>query len=215
MVHGMNINVCNISISKCIKKAVEVIRKRGIIVYPTDTVYGIGGDPFDINVVNRITHLKGRSQKPYPILISNRENAYKIIEYNEIVDELINEFWPGPLTIVYKARYGFPANLFRRKVGVRVPNHIHLLKLIDLADGYVIGTSANIADKPPSRSVDMAIRYFREGVDLYLDGGETGSISSTVVEVSDNSLHILREGLVDRRDLEKFCSRFKININSR
>jgi L-threonylcarbamoyladenylate synthase len=175
-------------------------------------VYGVGGDPFDINVVNKLNHLKGRGAKPYPILVSGEEYAYRIIEYDEIIDSLIEWFWPGGLTIVSKAKYGIPANFYGDKVGVRMPNHEFILEFIDVVGGYLIGTSANVSGEPPSISIDMAYRYFGEGVDLYIDGGVLDRSSSTVVERSGDAIYVYRVGYIGIDAIKKFCKEHGLGL---
>ena len=203
----MNVPICNIIDGSCMRKMINVIRNGGVVVYPTDTVYGLGGDPFDINVVNRITHLKSRHVSPYPILVGDKEHAFKLFEYSdELLNNLINSFWPGSLTIISRSRIGIPANFFRKKIGLRMPNNRKLLNIINQISGFLIGTSANISGYPPSHNISMAIKYFGDNVDLYVDGGESANISSTVVEIICKKIIVKRIGKVSRDDLESFCN---------
>ena len=202
----MSVLRCNITDEDCILKMVNVIKGGGVVVYPTDTVYGLGGDPFDINVVNRITHLKGRRINPYPVLVGDKLYAFKLYEEpGGIVVGLTDSFWPGALTIINKSRTGIPASFFQRKIGLRMPGNKKLLEVINLVGGFLIGTSANISSYPPASNVSMAVDYFEDDVDLYVDGGELGYKSSTVVEVIDRKVIIKRIGVIPRNVLESFC----------
>jgi len=185
--------------------ASELISGGGVIVYPTDTVYGLGGDPFKFSVVSRVIHLKRRVSKPFPILLSDPGYAFRILEDNNLVRELMDLFWPGYLTIVSKAKIGLPATLGASSVGVRVPSHDRLRSIIRRAGGFLIGTSANISGLPPANSVDTAIKYFGGSVDLYVDGGLCGGSPSTVVYVGDTYLRVLRKGLLGVDAIKKFC----------
>ncbi len=191
--------------NSCFKKALNILYMGGVIVYPTDTIYGIGGDPFDVNVVNRITHLKSRRGNPYPILVGSIDNALRLLETGETTVRFMKRFWPGGLTIVGRARYGVPANFFMDKIGVRMPRHPSLLRLIEASGGYLIGTSANLSGMPPATSVEKAYSYFGDRVDLYLDGGESPRLSSTVIEVEKDKVIVRRVGAIDIDVLTNFC----------
>lgn len=197
---------CQFDLDECFNRAIDILRSGGVVVYPTDTVYGVGGDPFDVNVVNRVTHLKGRVGKPYPILISGKRHALRLFMVNDILEKLMDRFWPGGLTIVARARYGIPGNFFLDKIGFRMPGHDRLLRLIEEVGGYIIGTSANYSGMPPATSIEMAKAYFGGSVDLYLDGGVSKPFSSTVVEVEGDKVIIRRLGVLDREAIHDFCS---------
>ncbi len=202
----MNISICNIADEPCMRKMVHLVRNGGVVVYPTDTVYGLGGDPYDINVVNRITHLKSRGASPYPVLVEDEKYAFKLFEYSgKLLNNLINLFWPGSLTIISRSKIGIPANFFQEKIGLRMPNNRKLLDIISRVGGFLIGTSANISGYPPSHNVSMAIKYFGDDVDLYVDGGELANIPSTIVEVIDKKIIVKRIGKISRDTLESFC----------
>ena len=196
---------CLINLDTCLEKAIKIVRRGGVIVYPTDTVYGVGGDPFNINTVNRVTHLKGRRGSPYPILVSSIENALRLIEASDAMVMLMRRFWPGGLTIVGRARYGIPGNFFMETIGVRMPRQMRLLKLIEESGGYLIGTSANKSGRPPAKSVDEAMEYFGGEVDLYLDGGRARENPSTVVEIRGKHIVIRRIGAIELDVLREFC----------
>lgn len=200
------VSICSIYDEECIATATEVVGLGGVIVYPTDTVYGVGGDPFNINVVSRVLHLKKRVSKPFPILVSRPEYAYNLIIKNEIIEDLARRYWPGSLTILAPARVDIPAIFGNSLVGVRVTAHPLLNKLIDTVGGYLIGTSANISGMPASREIKDSIRYFGNGVDLYIDGGPSKDKPSTVVEVGTSYIRVLRSGLLDVNELKEYCS---------
>ena len=196
---------CLFDSETCLEKAIEIVRGGGVIVYPTDTVYGIGGDPLNINTVNRVTHLKGRRGNPYPILVSSIDNALRLLEADDVLIRLMERLWPGGLTIVGRARYGIPGNFFMDTIGVRMPGHKRLLNLIEEAGGYLIGTSANISGKPPAKSIEEARIYFGDGVDLYIDGGRARENPSTVIAVYGRRVVVKRLGAVKLDVLRNIC----------
>lgn len=202
----MCIERCSVRDKKCIDRFIDIVMEGGVVVFPTDTVYGLGGDPFNINTVNRITHLKGRKHTPYPILVGDAADVLKLFsEENEVLSRMTSFFWPGALTIIYRSKIRIPANFFQDKIGLRMPRNDALLSVIKSVGGYLVGTSANISGYPSAFNISMAIDYFGDGVDLYVDGGELDYRSSTIIEVIDKKIFIKRVGVVSRSDLELFC----------
>jgi L-threonylcarbamoyladenylate synthase len=177
----------------------EMIKKGGVIVYPTDTVYGIGGNPFLEDVVIRIKNIKQREEKAMPILISNLEKAKEIAYFNDLSLKIANTFWPGPLTIVLKTKVKFSPHLTggRDSIGLRIPNHELALKIIEASGGALIGTSANISGRPPAISIEDLDEKIRSSVDLIIDGGKCYlGKPSTVIEVIDSKIKIIRIGAI-------------------
>lgn len=176
-----------------------MIKKGGVIVYPTDTVYGIGGNPFLEDVVIRIKNIKQREEKAMPILISSLEKAKEIAYFNDLSLKIANTFWPGPLTIVLKTKVKFSPHLTggRDSIGLRIPNHELALKIIEASGGALIGTSANISGRPPAISIEDLDEKIRSSVDLIIDGGKCYlGKPSTVIEVIDAKIKIIRIGAI-------------------
>lgn len=182
--------------SASIAKAAQVVRRGGLVVFPTDTVYGLGCDPLNHAAVRRLFEAKGRESKPVPLLCASLEKASTLVELSGRALELANEHWPGALTIVAPVRRAFPPQLTqgKRYIGVRVPNSASCLELIAACGGMLTGTSANISGKPSSRSAAEALDQLGDVVDLVLDGGRLGGLESTVVQVDGDGVTILRTG---------------------
>jgi len=177
----------------------EMIKKGGVIVYPTDTVYGIGGNPFLEDVVIRIKNIKQREEKAMPILVSSLEKAKEMAYFNDLSLKIANTFWPGPLTIVLKTKVKFSPHLTggRDSIGLRIPNHELALKIIEASGGALIGTSANISGRPPAISIEDLDEKIRSSVDLIIDGGKCYlGKPSTVIEVIDSKIKIIRIGAI-------------------
>jgi L-threonylcarbamoyladenylate synthase len=177
----------------------EMIKKGGVIVYPTDTVYGIGGNPFLEDVVIRIKNIKQREEKAMPLLISNLEKAKELAYFNDFALKIANTFWPGPLTIVLKAKVKFSHYLTggRDSIGLRIPNHELALKIIEASGGVLIGTSANISGKPPAISIEDLDERIKSSVDLVIDGGKCYlGKPSTVIEIINSKIKIIRVGAI-------------------
>ena len=203
MVHrGVVLKVSEESISK----AAEKVRSGGIVVYPTDTVYGLGCDPYNVEAVRRLIKVKGERRKPLPILASDLNAAARIADFSREAKLLASRFWPGALTLVLKSKGTLPPEVTSglNTVGVRVPDNMVALKLIRLCGGLLVGTSANKTGAEPPRSVQEAFKQLGEEVDLYLDGGVSRiGVSSTVLDLTSGKPKVLREGPVKIGDLLK------------
>lgn len=187
-----------------ITKAAEKVRSGGIVVYPTDTVYGLGCDPYNAEAVRRLIRVKGERRKPLPILASDLNAAARIAHFSREAKLLASHFWPGPLTLVLKNKGTLPSEVTRglNTVGVRVPDNIVALKLIRLCSGLLIGTSANKTGAEPSRSVQEAFKQLGREVDLYLDGGVSRiGVSSTVLDLTSGQPKVLRDGPIKIGDV--------------
>ena len=188
-----------------ISEAIRVIKIGGLIVYPTDTVYGLGCDPFNRLAVKRLIDAKGQRKKPLPILASDVEHVKIVAEVTEAAEKLARKFWPGPLTIVLKKKPLLPqmVTFGRDTVGVRVPNHPVALELLRRCDGLLIGTSANISGKKPTATAEEAANQLGGKIDLILDGGRTRlRKGSTVINLADRRFRLERVGPISLREIE-------------
>lgn len=180
------------------------VREGCTIVYPTDTVYGLGCDPYNYSAVEAVIKIKGREEgKPMPLLCSSITHANRIGKFDESSRKLAEKFWPGALTIIVELIDDRISRLIADKsVGLRVPDHQCTLKLIGLCGGVIVGTSANRTGSLPARTANEAGRGI-QGYDILIDGGETSGIASTVLKVSDENIVIIREGRIKRQDIEE------------
>ncbi len=181
-----------------ISEAAEVVRSGGLVVYPTDTVYGLGCDPFAEAVVARLFEAKGRSAKPIPVLCDGLRSARSLGRLSGTALSLARQFWPGALTIVVPTRRDlpFPVDQGCGEVGLRVPALDPCVRLIGLCGGSLTGTSANVSGRPPCRTAAEAFETLGGKVDMILDGGTREGSESTVVRVRGDSIEVLREGPV-------------------
>jgi L-threonylcarbamoyladenylate synthase len=184
-------------------RAARVVAGGGVICYPTDTVYGLGCDPLNAAAVKRTIEAKGGRTKPMPVLVSDLAAAEKLADVPDRARRLANAFWPGPLTMVLQAREVLPTILIpEMKVGVRSPNHPVCLDLLGLCLGALVGTSANLTGRPPATTADEALDQIGGHVDMILDGGRAPlGVPSTVVDLTEPKLTILREGPLERKEL--------------
>ena len=166
------------------------------MVYPTDTVYGLGCDPLNHAAVRRLFEAKGREAKPVPVLCSSLEKAGELVKLSPRALELATKYWPGALTIVAPLRRPVPAQLTNGgpNLGVRVPAHSGALELIGSCGGRVTGTSANLSGKPSARTAAEAMDQLGGVVDVILDGGRLSGVESTVVRIVGPEVTLLRSG---------------------
>lgn len=180
-----------------IARALEILRAGGLVVFPTDTVYGLGSLAFDQAAIESIYAVKGRPlEKAIPILIADAADLDCLARaVTDLARRLASRFWPGPLTLVLPKRADLPAAVSAADtVGVRVPDHAAARALLRAA-GPMAVTSANLSGRSSPRSAEEAASQLGGRVPLVLDGGETpGGVPSTVVDVSGSIPVILRDG---------------------
>lgn len=201
--------------AETIADADAALRRGGVIVFPTETLYGLGADALDSTAVEKIFQLKGRDfAQPIPALVADREMLDSLVaEVSPLTEKLIARFWPGPLTIVLPARRNFPGQLMNSTggVGVRISSHPIATELVRMLGRPLTATSANPTGKSAARTVGEARDYFAGHIDIFVDGGElTSKSGSTVVEIKGNSLTIIREGEIGKSELQRVLGKGRI-----
>jgi L-threonylcarbamoyladenylate synthase len=184
--------------------AAQIVRKGGLVVYPTETVYGLGCDPFNIEAVKRILKVKGNRSKPLPILAASIVDADKVAFVSPNGKRLAAKFWPGPLTMVFPKKPNFPDDVTFSldSVGLRIPDNDVALHLIRLCGGLLIGSSANRTGEEPPRAVQEMSGELKEMVDVVLDGGTAAQgMPSTVADLTSEKPRILREGTISLKEI--------------
>ena len=184
---------------EALAKAKEIVAQGGIIAYPTETFYGLGADPYNKDAVKRLFELKGRGfDKPISILVKDEAALQQVVTtVPAAAEELIRRFWPGPLTIIFRASPQLPTLLTAGtgKIGVRISGNPITQKLLDTIDRPLTTTSANPSGKMSPVTAEEIASYFDDNLDLILDGGELpGRLGSTVVDVTGGKVVIVREG---------------------
>ena len=195
--------------------ASRIVRGGGLAVYPTDTVYGLGCDPFNVTAVKRVFRVKGEREKPLPILASSIGHVEKIASLSPEAEKIARRFWPGPLTLIVPKKPILPevVTCNMNSVGVRVPNHAVAIQLINLSNGLLVGTSANKTGEKPPQTAHEAARQLGEEVDVVLDGGPTTlGVSSTVADLTLEKLRILREGPINFKEISQVLSKNNLNL---
>jgi len=190
-----------------LQAAVHVLREGGLVCFPTDTVYGIGAAAGDDAAVRRLFAVKGRPpDKALPLLLAEPGDASRVAELTPLGKTLASRFWPGALTIVMRRSpsYRSLALAGGDTVALRVPNHELVRRMVRDLGGPVTGTSANRAGAPAPVSAAEVAFQIGEMVELIVDGGRArGRAESTIVDITLTPPVVLREGGVNKGDVER------------
>ena len=188
-------------------EAVQCLKSGGIIAIPTDTVYGLGADPFNADAVQRLYTVKGRPDgKPIPLILSAVADVHRIAQnLPDYFFRLTDRFWPGGLTIIVEAKDLLPVlTAGGNTVGVRIPDNPLLLEILQTLGGPAAITSANLSGEPPATSVQEIGEELASRIDMIVDGGKTpGPIPSTVYDISVSPPLIRRHGVITEETLAK------------
>tara|TARA_Y100000590_G_scaffold81262_1_gene90285 strand:- start:5839 stop:6453 length:615 start_codon:yes stop_codon:yes gene_type:complete len=193
-----------------IKEAVKEILRGKIIFVPTDTVYGIAVNPFNDKAVKKLFLFKKRSFNNSLILLcSNYKMAKKYALFNRLANNLKKKFWPGPLTLILKKKKTVKISKAwisnNDSIGIRVPNNLIIKKIINKCNFPIFCTSANISGQKSYKNIKDIIKKFRNKKVSIVDGGKTkiGS-DSTIIDVTENKINILRKGCINKEELKEF-----------
>ena len=182
-------------------RVVEVLKNRGVIAYPTETVYGLGCDALCDSAVRRIVDLKGRDGgKPMLVLIGRVEDVDSlVVSVSPAARLLMDHFWPGPLTLVFEAAAPIPRILTggMDTIGIRLSPDPVCRALLERFRQPLVSTSANLSGRPAAQSAAEVMAIFGGRIDLILDGGVRRlGVPSTVLNVADEPPRVLREGAI-------------------
>ena len=193
-------------------RIVQTIAKGGVIAFRTDTFYGLGADPFSSNAIERVKQLKGREDhKPILIVLSDYDQVIRFIRQpSPEFKQLAERFWPGPLTLIGKANPSVPQEITAGSdtVGVRLPDDERVRALVRACGGALTATSANPSKLAPARNAETVDDYFGAAIDLIIDDGEARTDRpSTVSDVSGSQPLLIREGVIEWREIENELNR--------
>jgi len=182
-----------------INEAIEILKKGGLVIIPTDTVYGIAADPRDQEALKKLTRIKQRPEdKPFSLLVSQKEDREKFCsDVPQTAYKLIDQYWPGALTVVLKSKDD-------STIGLRMPDQEIALKIIGMFKEGLVCPSANLAGKPAPNNFGEAIKDLSQQVDMAIDSGDTQvGRESSVVDLSTGALRIIREGALKKNELQE------------
>lgn len=188
-------------LEKVAPKLKEVFKKGGIIAYPTETFYGLGADPFNEDALERLFELKGRPRgKPILVVIKEAsELTLLAADIPGVATSLIERYWPGPLTLVFRAREGLPELLTggTGKIGVRLSSSPVTQRLLEILRSPLTSTSANPSGMSPAQDYKEVLEYFGDAVDVVIKAERlTAGQPSTVVDVTTEKPVVIREGVI-------------------
>lgn len=191
-----------------LEHAAELIKQGKIVVFPTETVYGIGTNGLDAGAVKKLYEIKQRPlNKPVTLLVSNMEMVETVAkDINEMEYKIMKKFFPGPLTIILKKQDIVPdiVTAGGQTVGIRMPSGEIARKLVEIAGVPIAAPSANITGQPSGTDLQEIKKHFEGVVDFFIDGGESElGISSTIVQVIDGKPQILRQGSITLEEIVK------------
>jgi L-threonylcarbamoyladenylate synthase len=190
-----------------VERAVAALERGGLIVYPTETVYGLGADATGAAAVHRLADLKERDRdKPVSVLVASRAMLDDIASsISPVAERLIVAFWPGPLTIALQARAGVLSSLTGASgtIAARVSSHPMAQTIVAALGRPLTATSANPGGSTPASDIAAARAYFGSRVDVYVDGGPSAhGPASTIVDCSAPVPRLLREGAISLDRIE-------------
>ena len=188
-----------------LQRAATAISDGAIIVFPTDTVYGLGCNPYNHDAILSLYEIKKRDKtKPFPVIGYSKKELEKIAEFNSLEEKIAEKFWPGPITLILKVKdMNIQKSLsLGEKIAVRVPNNQCALALLKKCK-LLVGTSANISgDEPFSDPKECSENL--AGYDLFIDGGTISSQGeSTIAEIENNNVKILRKGSISKEMIKE------------
>ena len=186
--------------------AVSALKRGEVIVFPTETLYGLGADALNFSAVEKVFHLKGRDpNNPFPVLVADLVMVDSLVAaISPLAKLLMTRYWPGPLTLVLPARTEIPRALVNSRggIGVRLSSQPLATELVRLLGHPLTGTSANPSGQPGAQTVAQAKNYFSENISVYVDGGALHSrTGSTVAAIEKDRLRIIRAGEISREAL--------------
>ncbi len=201
-----------------IKAAVDCLLSGGIIAIPTDTVYGLGADPFNPDAVQKLYTIKGRPEgKPIPLVLGSVEDVNKVAQnLPGFFFHLTERFWPGGLTIIVESKNLLPQlTADGNTVGLRIPNQPLLLQILQEFGGPIAITSANLSGEPAATSPQEFSDELSAKIDYIVDDGQTpGPIPSTVYDISVSPPKIRREGVISAETLTKELMCYNKHLNN-
>ena len=199
-----------------LNEGAQILNSGGIVAFPTETVYGLGANGLDKSAAEKIYEVKGRpSNNPLIFHIGSKEQLKEIVEdIPEKAEKLINKFWPGPLTLVFKKSQNIYEELTSGQdtIAVRMPENPIAKELIKKANVPVVAPSANVSGKPSPTKANHVIDDLSRKIDMIIDGGEVEiGLESTIVDVSSQELSILRPGKITKNQVEKIIGKLSQN----
>ena len=187
----------------------SLIRAGKILILTTDTVYGIVGDARSVHAIEKAFFVKRRpEEKAFPVFVESIPAARRIAHISDVKARFLESVWPGPVTIVFEKKEILLAILtgMKNTIGIRIPDHPFLARILSLLDFPLFQTSANISSLPPAKTKENVLGYFEESnqdIALFVAAGELSGAPSTVIDYPGEHPIILRSGLILKAELDR------------
>lgn len=194
-----------------VEKICSVLKEGGLVITPTDTIYGIMGDATNVSAINKLFDVKKRAySKPLILLM----DSYEMIEdytsdISDIEKEYINKFFPGLVTIILKKneKINDLITAGMDTVGIRIPDNKDLREIIKRLGRPIFSTSANVSNEAVITNINMISDDLKKQIDYIYDGGEVNDVASTIIKFDNNNLKILRDGKMSKQLLDRFSNK--------
>lgn len=192
--------------------AAGVVRAGGVVVAPTDTVYGLVCDAANAAAVEKMFAIKNRPrEKSFPVFVRDIAAARRYAYISDAKTGMLEKIWPGAVTAIFHHKEKLPPVLTggHDTIGIRIPDHPFIAALLVKIDTPLAQTSANISDAPPARTAAEVAAFFERRdtkPDLVIDGGEVSGVASMVVDCTGTSPLILRSGMVSKDDIDRLLA---------
>lgn len=198
-----------------VSEATRIIRGGGIVSFPTETVYALGADAYNQDMVAKIYRIKRRDRcKPLSVFLKGAEETRKVVDFvSPDAEKLMEKFWPGPLTLVFSSTNPklFVVLAKGEKLGVRVSPSKLIARLLDEAGVPITATSANISGKKSCVAANRVFYFFNGRIDMILDGGKSKIfLPSTVLDVSTEEVSLIRLGHIPVEEIKKVVPKIRI-----
>ena len=199
-----------------LRQAGDILKKGGLVAFPTETVYGLGGDALNRNSSRKIYAAKGRpSDNPLIVHVNHLEDIYAIAEVSKVAEKIAKRFWPGPLTMILPKTELVPGETTGGldTVAIRMPSHPVARKLIEYGGGYVAAPSANASGKPSPTLAKYVIEDLDGKIEMIIDGGEVGiGLESTIIDLTVSTPQILRPGYITEEMLKEALGKVDTDV---
>lgn len=194
--------------NQSVEEAVSIFKNGGIFIYPTDTIYGIGGDQLNNNVKRKIINLKKRDEtKKFILLAGSTKVIEKYAEIDSLLLEKLNMIWPAPVSLIFKLKKFYQDEFEQQTAAFRIPNNEFCKKLLDKINSLLISTSVNREGEKPLNNYKKIIENYGSKVDaVFYTLKQSPEVSSTVIDLTEDKPKLLREGEIKFMDLLKKLS---------
>ena len=195
-----------------IERAAEVLRIGGVVVYPTETLYGLGANALDVQPAYKVFEIKGRDiTKPISLAFMDLKHAKKFVYLAPAAEKLAEKFLPGPLTLIVNSKITLDEIFGGDRISIRIPDHTVAKALLEKTKFPITATSANLSGGKDPVEIKDVLEQLGDKIDLVLDAGKCKyGKPSTVVDATTDEIKIIREGVIDKKKLSMKYRNFRL-----